>query len=180
MNRQKLLCYSHAEFDAIMEGNEWFEGEGFPMNHVAVISICSPNDEDPDHWFSDMYRPDKILNVDFDDVSPEQWLGNDKYDIALGVQSSKDFEYYLKDEGITLKAITFDQANKIVEFINRNKDCHFYVHCSAGLSRSQAVVRYILDTYPEVHWDLNPNNPPKTPNMHVLRMLKRALMRISE
>ena len=48
-----------------------------------------------------------------------------------------------------------------------------------GVSRSQGVVRYILDTYGD-EYDIktNPNNPCLTPNIHVVLMLKRAFRHI--
>ena len=67
-------------------------------------------------------------------------------------------------------------AEKIAEFIDENIDKNFYIHCSAGKSRSQGVVRYILDVYPEVDWETRQDNPCITPNFHVVGELKHAWM----
>ena len=54
-----------------------------------------------------------------------------------------------------------------------------YIHCAVGASRSQGVVRYIVDTYgDEFDIKLNPNNPNNTYNPHVVMMLKRAYRKL--
>ena len=76
-------------------------------------------------------------------------------------------------------ALNYAQASRIVNFIDKqiSKDVDaFYIHCSAGKSRSQGVVRYILDTYPQYNWETNPDNHCITTNYHVVRMLKRCFM----
>ena len=70
--------------------------------------------------------------------------------------------------------ITFETAVKIVNFIYRCHELHFLIHCGAGKSRSQAVVRFILDTYTDINWMTNPDNPCVTPNIDVLIKLKKA------
>ena len=83
---QKLYCYSHCLFDREMEKNGWLPDGGFPNSGVAIISICSPNDDDSEHWFLNDMNPDRILNIDFDDVSPEMWWDSnsrmDYYDMS--------------------------------------------------------------------------------------------------
>ena len=74
-----------------------------------------------------------------------------------------------------MHALNYTEAKRLVEFIDgRIKEGdNIYVHCSAGASRSQGVVRYILDTYPDIDWETRKDNPCLTPNYHVIRMLKR-------
>lgn len=66
-------------------------------------------------------------------------------------------------------------ASRIVEFIEEHLGSDFIVCCKAGLSRSQGVVRYILDTYPKIYFEenTNPDNPCNTPNYFVTSILKR-------
>lgn len=119
----------------------------------AVISIgnieyeknYSENDlyiNGPDnHWLP---TANNVLNINFADVDNS---GNMQYDNAL----------------------TTEQANDIVKFIEENKDkTYFFIHCSAGISRSGAVARYIIDTY-----NCDYENYPSNPNFYVLTMLKR-------
>ena len=74
-------------------------------------------------------------------------------------------------------SMTAEQAEQIVDFINRNIGKNFYIHCSAGKSRSQGVVRYMLDVYPDIEWETRQDNPCITPNYHVVCMLKRVAMK---
>ena len=172
---KNVFCYSCIDFNNIMQKNGWYTDKDLPKN-VAIISIGAPWNEGEKHWFD--YSSANILNIDFDDVSPTQWWnGQDLYDNALeDADQSKYFSHTLfTNFGKTyLHAMDYNQAKKIVTFIETNNDCDFYIHCSAGISRSQGVVRYILDTYGD-EYDIktNPNNPCLCPNTHVVIMLKR-------
>lgn len=74
-------------------------------------------------------------------------------------------------------SMTAEQAEQIVDFINRNIGKNFYIHCSAGKSRSQGVVRYMLDVYNDIDWETRADNPCITPNYHVVSMMKRVAMK---
>ena len=63
-----------------MKTSEFFKPEDRPHN-VAVISIGAPWNEEEDHWFKT--TNDRVLNIDFDDVSPEFWWKHDMYDDAM-------------------------------------------------------------------------------------------------
>jgi predicted protein tyrosine phosphatase len=68
-----------------------------------------------------------------------------------------------------------EDAKRLFEFLESNVGKNVMVHCSAGISRSQGVVRYLLDMYPEEYKvkDTNPKNPCQLPNVHVVCLLKR-------
>ena len=173
---RNILCYSYNDFNNIMETNGWFTDKDLPKN-VAIISIGAPWNEGEGHWFKN--SSSNVLNIDFDDASPTQWWnGQDLYDKAKeDTDQSKYFSYtYTTKFGKTyLHAFDYNQAQKLVVFIETHNDCDFYIHCSAGISRSQGVVRYILDTYSdEFDINTNPDNPCLCPNTHVVLMLKRA------
>ncbi len=157
----------------LMEKAGFFDSEDLPHN-VAIISIGAHWNEQEDHWFKT--TNDRVLNIDFDDVSPDLWWHDDMYDKAMNDSNqNKYFDYsYVNSCGkITeLHALNYNQAYTIVKFIEDHRDCDFYIHCSAGISRSQGVVRYVLDTYGD--YETNPDNPCICPNMHVTRMLKRV------
>ena len=189
---KNILCYSHYDFDKIMEKNGWTDK--LPQ-YVSAISICSPNEYDlAEHWFkndwntNDENRNPRVFNLDFDDCSP-YWFKNlesECYDDALELYLNKEIKrsnaYFnhidiLTDSYDMYHALDYEESFKLVDWIDwRIKyDNTIYVHCAVGASRSQGVVRYIVDTYGnDYDIKLNPNNPNNTYNPHVVMMLKRA------
>jgi len=192
---KNILCYSHEQFNRIMALKDW---DYTPDENVSCISICSPNEADlAEHWFkydchskTENYNP-RVFNLDFDDSSPF-WFDNHEsecYDKALKLynegkikQSNAYFSHlYIsgpnKEFVENVHVLDYEEAFELAEWIDwRIKhDKTIYVHCAVGASRSQGVVRYIVDTYGnEYDIKLNPNNPNNTYNPHVLMMLKRA------
>jgi Predicted protein tyrosine phosphatase len=147
---QKLYCYSANEFKQTMDGNKW-TNRTLPSS-VACIEICATPDvrdyygqlfsitDKP--WFLNRKSlgpvPENVLKLNFDDITESvRPIGEDKFAYGMNV----------------------DQAKQIVEFIDKNIDKDFYIHCHAGKSRSQAIVRYILDFYPDHDWETRPENP---------------------
>ena len=195
---KNILCYSHYDFDNIMKKNGWVEK---PPKGVSCISICSPNEGDlAEHWFKDYIsiglQPAKnfrVFNLDIDDISPF-WFENHEsecYDKSLElylnneIKRSNSYFNHLhisgKDKEFVdvVHALDYQEAFDLANWIDWRikEDDTIYVHCAVGASRSQGVVRYIVDTY-KYDYDirLNPNNPNNTYNPHVLMMLKRAYM----
>lgn len=126
-------------------------------NDIAYISIDATDEcaefyllEDNFHYLP---SDDNVFNVDFDDLDADR-------------------EY----KGHVFKAISQEQADEMVGFIDKNTDKHIIVHCKAGQSRSQGVFRYIMDCYPDFYEECEENkvNPCITPNAEVVRKLKRA------
>ena len=194
---KNILCYSHYDFDNTMRANNWIDK--LPQ-YVSAISICSPNEGDlAEHWFKNDYNVigedhnPRVFNLDIDDISPF-WFENHEskcYDDALDlynngkIKQSNTYFNHLYISGANrewvdvVHALDYEESFKLVRWIDwRIKyDETIYVHCAVGASRSQGVVRYIVDTY-KYDYDirLNPNNPNNTYNPHVLMMLKRAYM----
>ena len=192
---RNILCYSHIDFDKIMENNKWIDK--LPLG-ISAISICSPNEVDlAEHWFKNDYNTlgkdhnPRVFNLDIDDLSPF-WFENHEsecYDTALDLynnekikQSNAYFSHlYISGENKervdVVHALDYEESFKLVRWIDcRIKyDETIYIHCAVGASRSQGVVRYIVDTYRnEYDIRLNPDNPNNTYNPHVVMMLKRA------
>ena len=46
-------------------------------------------------------------------------------------------------KGLVYNPIDTEQALKILDFVNINKNKNFYVHCAAGVSRSAAICLYL-------------------------------------
>lgn len=181
---KNILCYSHIDFNNIMKRNEWYYKPGV---NTSAISICSTNDELGDstiHWFEDDCHDtvESVFNLDIDDIGP-YWFTDtniDFYDMTFELyingninESNSYFDYDDK-----YHILNWEEAFDLVKWIDNrinNFDNTIYIHCAAGVSRSQGVVRYIIDTYSDqFNIVTNRNNPCITPNLHVTRMLKRA------
>lgn len=186
---RKLYCFSKSEFEEYME-DMGFEDE---LPHgSAAISIGNFSSEE-EHYFNDHF--DNVFNVNFDDCSP-YWFG-EKFEDAFMVaerlykngmaltdanalkKSAMFFDRVIIDDDgnfRTVHTFNFAEATRLVNFIDRHvkNGTDFYIHCGAGISRSQAVVRYILDVYTNTKWETRKSNPCITPNEHIVRMLKRA------
>ena len=153
----KLLCYSQYEFDEICKANRW-DSDSIPNENAYISIIGSPDcikhylREPQEHYFKENNA--RICNLEFDDIS-------------------EDYRIW---KGLTFYGISMDQAEELVKFIENNKGKNFYIHCLAGQSRSQGVVRFILDTYPDIYTekDTRIDNPCETPNIDVVVKLKRA------
>lgn len=157
---QKLYCFSRQDFNNYCESMDW-TSENYPPNS-AFISICNTIEgseflfvDEITHHFKT--ETPEIINLDFEDVT----------------------EPLVMYRGRPNRGISQEQADRLCEFIERNQNKDFYIHCEAGLSRSQGVVRYILDVYGEDHeFETLQNNPCRTPNLYVTALLKRAYRKL--
>ena len=187
MKVKNIICLDKYSFDDLMEHNGWIYAPG---HGVSCISICSPNDgQCSEHWFKHWHE--NIFNLDIDDHGPF-WFGKheaDCYDKSLALYNDNQVKLsnaYFNNVYISgsnrefcslIHVLDYEEAFALVKWIDYRikHDDTIYIHCAAGVSRSQGVVRYILDTYGD-EYDIktNPNNPCLTPNIHVVLMLKRA------
>jgi hypothetical protein len=159
---KKLWCVGFNEFRKIALEKGW---DKKVPNDIAIISIscseqCGGSSE------PHVCPPgSNVLNLEFDDVSPE----------AFGLDDDATEHTYSDNAGntTTVKFFTSEQAAKAVRFITKNAYKNFYIHCSAGVSRSQAFVKYIKNTY-DMDWITNPNNPCIFPNGFVYSKLMEA------
>lgn len=163
----KLWCVSFNEFEYIAKENGW--DNEVPSN-VAIISINNGT------YFEGEYHVCKdavnVLNLNFDDADP------------VGYGLPEDIEFYSYNapskKSITLGFFTNQMAERAVKFIedvienNKLDGVDFYIHCSAGISRSQAFVKYIKNVYNFMDWETNPNNPCLHPNGFVFQKLMQA------
>ena len=134
----KAYIFSRQDFNKAMEDSHITCAAELP-DHVAVISICEPNDSY--HYFEESPN---VLNIDFWDVTEE---------------SAKIYQ---------VKPLSIEKASLIYRFIENHIGKDFYIHCKAGMSRSQAVGRYLEDCYGyKVVTNIRP-----FPNPHVLKILK--------
>lgn len=155
----KIWCNSFEEFKSLMNKNKW-DNKTLPDN-VAIISICEPNAKDEYHIFK---SKDNVINLDFYDITDYNLM------YAYGDDITEDEIKYAN----SIKGLTDKQANELFTFIENNLGKDIYVHCSAGISRSQGVVKFILDCYPDIYDETNPSNPCEFPNIHVVSLLKKC------
>lgn len=163
----KLWCVSFIEFEYIAKENKW-DG-GVPSN-IAIISINNGTYFEGEHHICK--DADNVLNLNFDDADP----------VGYGLPEDTEFYSYNAPgkRSISLGFFTKQMAEKAVKFIenvienNKLDGVDFYIHCSAGISRSQAFVKYIKNVYDFIDWETNPNNPCLHPNGFVFQKLMQA------
>ena len=158
----EIKVFSHFDFDELCNSNGWCDDNVETLTDKAFISICSTKDvcehhleEVDEHWFKQNHP--NVLNIDFDDV---------EFDINFG-----------DDDGFIAKAMTEKQGEEIYDFVERNLGKDIYVHCRAGASRSQGVFRAVCAILPQIYNEkenYNDSNPCLTPNMCVVRGIKRV------
>ena len=182
---KNIICLSKNSFDSLMESKGWIDAPG---QGVSCISICETEDYNK-HWFKHWHE--NIFHLDIDDTGPF-WFGKheaDCYDKSLALYNDNQVKLsnaYFNHVYISgsnreycslLHILDYEEAFALVKWIDYRikHDDTIYIHCAAGVSRSQGVVRYILDTYGD-EYDIktNPDNPCLTPNVHIVLMLKRA------
>jgi hypothetical protein len=169
---RKLLCYSESDFNKLMDAWQWKDG---PAPGTSVISIGSINEESVHRFESSL----NVFNLDVDDVGPVWWekegyTYDDAQDDYFNHGDSQHSVMFNLDNGTHI--MNFAEAEHLYMFIHLavEREDDIIVHCGAGISRSQAVVRYILDSYPEINWHTRESNPCIVPNMHIVLMLKRV------
>lgn len=157
----KVYCYSKFAFVNEMKRFGWNDTT-LPKN-VAIISICC-TEPVKEHWKSEGYEgtedehyfrdAENVFNVDFDDIDTT-------------TRDCGDF---------VATCITDEQAEKLVKFIAEHSNCDFYIHCNAGKSRSQAVVRFITEWLGQTrNIETRAENPCLYPNIFVLNTLRHAI-----
>lgn len=169
---RKLLCYSESDFNKLMDAWKWKDG---PAPGTSIISIGSLNEKSVHRFESSL----NVFNLDVDDVGPVWWdekgyTYDDAQDDFFNHADSMHSVMFNLDDGTHI--MNFAEAEHLYMFIDLavKREDDIIVHCSAGISRSQAVVRYIYDCYPEINWHTREANPCITPNQHIVLMLKRV------
>ena len=146
-------------FDQEMEDRMLDDTNVEGLTDEAFISIIGTEEclvhylDEPytEHWFKTDHT--NVLNLEFDDVD-------------------HDIEY----KGHLFKAISKEQAEKTVNFIEANLGKNFTIHCRAGKSRSQAIGKFIFGAYKEHFAKEQPYLEFYFANAGVLRALNRVLM----
>lgn len=162
-DKVKIIVLSCAYFKKIMKRMKLDDSNVEGVSDIAVISIGDcVNSQDPSdffsngincHWFH--YDHHNVLNLNFDDCSPEHGKGMPIYP---------------------------EQAERIYKFVTDNMSAKkFFVHCSAGISRSGAVGLFIKDFLKTVDISAELNAEYINPNSYVSMLLNRQIYKnISE
>jgi predicted protein tyrosine phosphatase len=157
----KVYVWSKQMFDKGMADNGITDQNVEERDKIMFISITDTakfsNSRIP--YFKEDH--DNVMNLSFDDVEHD-------------LQPSPT-----QPEGT--KAFTEEQAEKLFQFIKRNRDKETcIVHCMAGISRSGAVGTFI-NGYCGGDWEeFKRTNPYILPNGRVERLLNRAKYRDNE
>ena len=161
----EIHTLSAADFKHTMKNNDLYDSNIEMRTDLAVISIGNSFEDDladdiyangpSSHWFK--YRHRNVLNLDFDDIAaPDEWKN-----------LSKCSGYVLFDDSM---------AHMIVDFVSQNSEASTWiVHCSAGVSRSGAVSKWLKD-WLEIKYGIEAKNVDgryATPNPYVLMILDR-------
>ena len=162
----QVICVNKRDFERICREERWSDEN--PPETWALISICCNREvadfvlmDGDEHFFSEEHP--NVLNVEFDDITEDE-----------KVFDGSDYGF---DGKLTARGITPDAADRIVRYIEDHRDMDFLIHCRAGKSRSQGVVRYILDFYPGPI-TTNRNNPCRYYNTHTYTALRKARERL--
>ena len=160
MSDRKITVLPQQVFDEEMEKRKLDDSNVEDVKDEAFISIIGTpecltyylDEADTVHWFRNNHE--NVLNLDFDDLG-------------------EDMMY----NGHLFKAMSEEQAEETVKFIEDNLGKSFTIHCRAGQSRSQAVGLFVKSNYKEDFADEQPTLHPEFANKGVLRKLNNMLMK---
>ncbi len=154
----RILVFSHQQFDNVCEAHGWDDSNVESLEDMAFISIIGTDEcrkfymnDERDHWFRENHN--NVLNLEFDDLFSDKMY-----------------------KGHLFKAMNEEQARLSVDFIENNIGKTFFIHCHAGISRSQAFFRFITDFFPNIYSKDcgRKDNMCVNPNLAVFSSLRRA------
>jgi len=153
MEKIRIRVLSKPEFNQAMgQNNITDENVETRMKDSALISINDTEGSWNKSWF-DRDHPN-VIRLWFDDVENDE-------------QKSPT-------NAFTCKAFSVEQAEQLFNFIKKNADKDFIVHCSAGISRSGAVGSFINDYLnSDMEYFEKANRHRILPNSHVSRLLNK-------
>jgi predicted protein tyrosine phosphatase len=147
---KRVFVVSKPGFNALMESNDINDDNVEEKGHnVALISINDTIGDWMKPWFNEDHS--NVIRFWFDDVSS---------DLEISPTNRQK-----------CRAFTIEDGKRMLEFINRNKEKSFIVHCAAGISRSGAVGQFITNYFEYDQQLFEQTNPYIHPNSHILRIL---------
>jgi predicted protein tyrosine phosphatase len=154
---KKVLAMSKAAFDDNFT-NEMF----LALHNCAFISILDPDNNEQKYDNTIV----NFLQVKMHDIEEDLYEKKDENGVGRISDAENGILVYEKPSEIELM--------KIVLFIEAHRDKNkFFVHCSAGISRSGAVARYLSERFnEEVDWEnFKRVNKHTMPNLYILKRL---------
>lgn len=149
-----ITVWSKKKFDKVMsEMGLSSDNVIEKVDYAAFISIISPDHPTEKHYFE--RDTPNVLNLEFDDADEE-------------------IEKAYRNTAFPVHLFSKEDANKIIDFIQSNIGMDFYVHCTAGVSRSGAVGYFIRQMTNSNHEDFCMHNPQIVPNGYVLKILNEV------
>lgn len=117
------------------------------IDHSVYISILDPDNDEK------LYK------------TSENFLQVYMWDVEKDVHAAKVNKFYKKP--------TDTELIKIIDFTDRHKNKeNFIIHCSAGISRSGAVGRFIQEILDLDSKKFYRDNPHIKPNLYILKRLR--------
>lgn len=120
-----IYVYSKGEFNQLPLGF---------LNNKAIIRIHNIKEQ---NWINHI-PVENIINLYFDDINQNDLFWYEKIYIHLPI---------IIQNKLKMNFIKKNQILKLLDFIKRNKDFDFIIHCEFGKSRSVAVAKFIEDFY---------------------------------
>ena len=172
----EIHTLSVADFKRTMKNNDLYDSNIEQRTDIAVISIGNSfEDTDPDDIFSNgpssrwfRYQHKNVLNLTFDDITVSEKVAGAGKTLS-GESAALESEYVLFDD---------EMARHLVNFVEENLTARIWiVHCSAGISRSGAVSKWLKDQL-ELRYGIEAKNVDgryAVPNAYVLRVLDKIL-----
>ena len=182
----EIHTLSVADFKHTMQDNDLYDCNIEQRTDLAIISIGNSfEDSDPDDIFSNgpssrwfRYQHKNVLNLTFDDITaPEKWQMMSQF-AKQPVGSGDSGESGIPGSD----CILFDEemARQLVQFVEDNRAAKVWiVHCSAGVSRSGAVSKWLKDCL-KFRYGTEASNVAgryAVPNAYVLRVLDKVSYR---
>lgn len=164
MNKPRILVFSHKDFNSFCEENNFNDLTVDDVKDFAFISIINSEEcqklldtTDEKHWFDNSHE--NVLNLEFEDITD-----NDKR---------------IDEYGEYMTLFDSEIAEKIIDFVEKHLGKTFIIHCKAGISRSQAIFRFITEFYGDTYsYDCGrKENPCTTPNYWVVRVLRETYLK---
>lgn len=157
-----LMCYSYEGFCRKLKQEFWFDGN-LPSDWIFIsIGEYMSCEREP----HPLEENDQVINLNFDDISGYRpWDANPEFGWTEEYKELYKYTYGMNDK----------DTERLFSFLQKNIGKNVMIHCSAGISRSQGVVKFLLDCYPDIYKEENTNkdNPCRHPNLHVTSLLKK-------
>lgn len=118
-----------------------------------LISICSSKVPKPQFT----YPWKDILRVEFDDLCPQECRSMGREDLL------KDAKLFSRQDAID-----------ILQFVAKNNDADFIIHCKQGVSRSAAVALFLAEKFGEIGNSKEYLDNHCRPNPHVTKILNEV------